>query len=83
VLTAGVLPLLVPGLRVGSDLKIKDFEFEFDPPISSTVTKKKRLPTSRTQQDDVDFGVLTKGGCESTAPKKASAHKKHHFSLPR
>jgi hypothetical protein len=82
VLTAGVLPLLVPGLRVGSDLKIKDFEFEFDPPISSTVTKKKRLPTSRTQQDDVDFGVLTKGGCESTAPKKASAHKKHHFSLP-
>ncbi|KAG1877487.1 hypothetical protein F4604DRAFT_1757834 [Suillus subluteus] len=80
VLTAGVLPLLVPGLRVGSDVKIKDFEFEFDPPISST-------------KDNDDFGVLAKGDWESTAlhstpsngkvrPKKASAHKRHHFSLP-
>lgn len=93
VLTAGVLPLLVPGLRVGSDMKIKDFEFEFDPPISSTVTKKKRLPASRTQKDNDEFGVLAKGDWESTAlhstpsngkvrPKKVSAHKRHHFSLP-
>ncbi|KAG1735416.1 hypothetical protein EDB19DRAFT_1724333 [Suillus lakei] len=93
VLTAGVLPLLVPGLKVGSDMRIKDFEFDFDPPISSTVTKKKRLPASRTQKDDRDFGVLAKGDWESTAlhstpangkdkPKKASVHKRHHFSLP-
>ncbi|KAG2135727.1 uncharacterized protein EDB93DRAFT_821872 [Suillus bovinus] len=91
-LTAGVLPLLVPGLRVGNDMKIKDFEFEFDPPVSSTVTKKKRLP-SRIQKDNGEFGVLANGEWESIAPhsthangkvrlKKASAHKGHHFSLP-
>jgi hypothetical protein len=94
VLTAGVLPLLVPGLRIGSDMKIKDFEFEFDPQISSTVTKKKRLPASRTQKDNGDFGVLVKREWESAGlhstpansedrPKKAPAHKRHHFSLPR
>ncbi|KAG1768084.1 hypothetical protein EV702DRAFT_1144968 [Suillus placidus] len=93
VLTAGVLPLLVPGLRVGSDMKIKDFEFEFEPPISSTVTKKKRLPASRTQKDNDEFGMLAKGDWESAALhstpandkvklKKVSAHKKHHLSLP-
>lgn len=63
--TASVLPLLVPGLTVGSDIKIKDFEF--DPPISSTVTKRKRRLSSRTLKDDGDFGILTnlKGVCES------------------
>jgi hypothetical protein len=39
VLTSGILPLLVPGLDVGSDMKMKGFEFDFDPPISSIVTK--------------------------------------------
>jgi hypothetical protein len=39
VLTYGILPLLVPSLNVGSDMKMKDFEFNFDPPISSIVTK--------------------------------------------
>ncbi|KAG2145792.1 hypothetical protein DEU56DRAFT_883282 [Suillus clintonianus] len=93
VLTAGVLPLLVPGLKVGNDMKIKDFEFEFDPQISSTVTKKKRLPTSRIQKDNGDFGVLARGEWERTAqdststnckvrPEKASTHKRHHLSLP-
>ncbi|KAG1735718.1 uncharacterized protein EDB91DRAFT_551386 [Suillus paluster] len=82
-LTAGVLPLLVPGLKVGSDMKIKDFEF--DPPISSTVTKKKRLPASHTQKDNGDFGVLA-GDREhnngKAKPKRTSTQKRHHFSLP-
>ncbi|KAG1806304.1 uncharacterized protein HD556DRAFT_1468247 [Suillus plorans] len=93
VLTAGVLPLLVPGLKVGNDMKLKDFEFEFDPPVSSTVTKKKRLPASCTQEDNGDFGVLANGEWESTALhsttanakvrlNKASVHKRHQFSLP-
>ncbi|KAG2105097.1 uncharacterized protein F5147DRAFT_754033 [Suillus discolor] len=93
VLTAGVLPLLVPGLKVGNDMKLKDFEFEFDPPVSSTVTKKKRLPASCTQKDNGDFGVLANGEGESTALhsttangkvglNKASAHKRYQFSLP-
>ncbi|KAG0702444.1 hypothetical protein DFH29DRAFT_921588 [Suillus ampliporus] len=92
-LTAGVLPLLVPGLKLGSEMKIKDFEFEFDPPISSTVTKKKRLPPSRIQTNNADFGVLAGGDQESHAvhatstngkakSRRTSTQKKHHFSLP-
>jgi len=91
-LTAGILPLLVPGLKVGSDMKVK--EFEFDPPISSTVTKKKRLPPSRNRKDNGDFGMLAKGDWEGAAlhstpangkarPRKTSTHKRNHFSLPR
>ncbi|KAG2131632.1 hypothetical protein DEU56DRAFT_953592 [Suillus clintonianus] len=86
VLTAGVLPLLVPGWKVKSDMKIKDFEFEFDPQISSTVTKKNCLPTSRIQKDNGDFVERTAQDSTSTngkvRPEKASTHKRHHLSLP-
>ncbi|KAI6159299.1 hypothetical protein EDD17DRAFT_1511430 [Pisolithus thermaeus] len=37
-LPAGVLPLLVPGLKVSKGMKIK--EWEFSPPLSSTVSRK-------------------------------------------
>jgi len=91
-LTASVLPLLVPGLKVGSDVKIKDFEF--DPPISSTVTKKKQRSSSRVQKGNSEFGMLEKGNPESfdlhstpvsgkVIPRKTSTHKRHHLSLPR
>jgi len=90
--TASVLPLLVPGLKVGSDVKIKDFEF--DPPISSTVTKKKQRSSSRVQKGNGEFGMLDKGALESfdlhstpvsgkVIPRKTSTHKRHHLSLPR
>jgi hypothetical protein len=92
VVTAGVLPLLVPGLKVGSDMKIKDFEF--DPPISSTVTKKKRQLSSHMPQGNSDFGMPAKEDWQSPVvpetpangkarPKKMSSHKSHHLSLPR
>jgi len=53
-LTAGVLPLLVPGLKVGGEMKIKDFEFS--PPLSSTVTKKPRRAPKESHGSD--FGIL-------------------------
>ncbi|OJA14353.1 hypothetical protein AZE42_09674, partial [Rhizopogon vesiculosus] len=88
VLTAGVLPLLVPGLKVGNDMRIKDFEF--DPPIVSTVTKKRR--SSRMERGNSDFGMLAKGDWEAPAvpstpdngkakSRKMSVHKRHHLSL--
>jgi len=92
VLTAGVLPLLVPGLKVGSDMKIKDFEF--DPPISSTVTKKKHRLSSYMPKGNSDFVIPAKEDWQSplvpstpvngkARPKKVSSHKSHHLSLPR
>lgn len=92
VLTAGVLPLLVPGLKVGSDMKIKDFEF--DPPISSTVTKKKRQLSSHMPKGNSDSGIPAKEDRQSLVvpstpangkarPKKMSSHKNHHLSLSR
>ncbi|KAH7907503.1 hypothetical protein BJ138DRAFT_1129128 [Hygrophoropsis aurantiaca] len=92
-LTAGLLPLLVPGLKVGNDMKIREWE-NFSPPLSSTVTKKK---ASRHVKQSVgsDFGVLareefsspqfhstpahTKQGARA---RKTSAHKRNHMSLP-
>ncbi|KAL4076429.1 hypothetical protein V8B97DRAFT_1921875 [Scleroderma yunnanense] len=87
-LTAGVLPLLVPGLKVGDEMKIKNFEFS--PPLSSTVAKKPRaLKAARGS----DFGVLTRDEFSSpqlhSTPaqecrrvRKISAHRRNHFSLP-
>jgi len=89
-LTAGVLPLLVPGLKVGGEMKIKDFEFS--PPLSSTVTKKPRCAPKESHGSD--FGILARDGFSSphlhSTPaqdcrraRKISAHRRNHFSLPR
>ncbi|KAH7887332.1 hypothetical protein F5I97DRAFT_1805406 [Phlebopus sp. FC_14] len=91
-LTAGVLPLLVPGLKVGEDIKIRNWEFS--PPLSSTVTKKKKFRAQK-ESSDVDMGVLPKGefpspqlhstpaqGRNNQRARKISAHKRNHFSLP-
>jgi len=90
VLTAGVLPLLVPGLKVGGEMKIKDFEFS--PPLSSTVTKKPRRTPKESHGSD--FGILAQDGFSSphlhSTPtqdhrraRKISTHRRNHFSLPR
>ncbi|KAI6046837.1 hypothetical protein EDC04DRAFT_2627739 [Pisolithus marmoratus] len=64
-LTAGVLPLLVPGLKIK--------EWEFSPPISSTVAKKPRRGPK--ESNGSDFGERRRG-------RKISAHRRNHFSLP-
>ncbi|KIK92545.1 hypothetical protein PAXRUDRAFT_829852 [Paxillus rubicundulus Ve08.2h10] len=91
-LTAGVLPLLVPGLKVGEGMKIRDWEFS--PPVSSTVTKKKPSRLAKASAGS-DFGVLAREefsspqlhstpaqGRPNQRGRKVSAHKKNHFSLP-
>lgn len=92
-LTAGILPLLVPGLKLGEEMKIRDWE-EFSPPLSSTVTKK---PTEVAKKSaGSEFGVLGRDdfaspqfhstpaqGGQSRRGRRVSGHKKNHFSLPR
>ncbi|KAI6032195.1 hypothetical protein BKA83DRAFT_4210637 [Pisolithus microcarpus] len=88
-LAAGVLPLLVPGLKVGGDVKIK--EWEFSPPLSSTVARKPRR--AQKESNGSDFGVLAREEFSSpqlhSTPaqerrrgRKISAHRRNHFSLP-
>ncbi|KAH7922976.1 hypothetical protein BV22DRAFT_1197017 [Leucogyrophana mollusca] len=91
-LTAGLLPLLVPGLKLGNDMKIRDWDFS--PPLSSTVTKKKASRHAK-QSAGSDFGVLAREefsspqlhstpapGKQNARARKTSAHKRNHMSLP-
>ena len=55
-LTAGVLPLLVPGLKLGEGARTRDWE-GFNPPCSSTITKKK-LPRVVQPPFGSELGVL-------------------------
>lgn len=90
-LTAGVLPLLVPGLKLGEEIKIRNWE-EFNPPLSSTVTKKKPSRVAKASSGS-EFGVLGRDspqfhstplqGRQSHKGGKISAHKRNRLSLPR
>ena len=85
-LTAGVLPVLVPGLTVGDDMKIK--EGAYTPP--GTFSKSKGMKALKKL---AEFGVelsspevhSTPAGRRARQPRgrKESGHKKNHFSLPR
>ncbi|KAF9498836.1 hypothetical protein BDN71DRAFT_1411815 [Pleurotus eryngii] len=89
-LTAGVLPVLVPGLKVGSGMKIK--KGDYSPP--TTWSRAARGPSGpgalKARKANVkpeEFGALP-GQAHSTPARRkpkvadASARKKHHFSLP-
>lgn len=81
-LTAGVLPLLVPGLKVGEDMKIT----EWLSPSSSTVTKKSALMGSNLGLLVEDFSspqLHSTPAQTHRRGKKSSIHKKKHMSLPR
>ena len=85
-LTAGVLPVLVPGLTVGVDMKIK--EGVYSPP--GTFSKSKGMKTLKKL---AEFGAefsspevhSTPAGYRAREPRsrKESGHKRNHFSLPR
>jgi hypothetical protein len=83
-MTAGVLPLLIPGLKVGNDMKIKDGEYS--PP--GTLSKTKGLKVAKKL---AEFGEEFSSPDVHSTPartrqprgRKASGHKKNHFSLPR
>ena len=85
-LTAGVLPVLVPGLTVGDDMKIKDGDYS--PP--GTFSKSKGMKAMKKLAEfGADFSSpeihSTPARYRPREPraKKESGHKRNHFSLPR
>ncbi|KAJ7498559.1 hypothetical protein FB451DRAFT_1202275 [Mycena latifolia] len=83
-LTAGVLPILVPGLKVGNNMRIKDGDWT--PPNSFSRAKGKRA-ARRLHEFGEDFSSpevhSTPARTRAQArAKKTSMHKRHHFSLP-
>jgi len=83
-MTAGVLPLLVPGLRVGEDMKIKSGNYS--PPGTLSKHKGQKL-SKRLKEFGEDFSSpevhSTPAKVRQPRPRKGSGHKKNHFSLPR
>ncbi|KAJ7167609.1 hypothetical protein C8R46DRAFT_1218540 [Mycena filopes] len=82
-LTAGVLPLLVPGLKVGSNMRIK--EGQWTPPTSSSYGRAKGRSVKHLQEFGGDFSspdIHSTPARTRAPPKKTSTHKRHHFSLP-
>ena len=83
-LTAGVLPLLVPGLKVGDDMKIK--KGSYTPPGSYSKAKGKKV-AKRLAEFGEDFSSpqvhSTPARRRQPRGRKESGHKKNHFSLPR
>ncbi|KAJ6475651.1 hypothetical protein DFH09DRAFT_445956 [Mycena vulgaris] len=86
-LTAGVLPLLVPGLKVGDNMKIKGGDWT---PPSSFSRAKGRRTARRLNEFGEDFSspevhstpARTRARQVQAKSKKTSMHKRHHFSLP-
>lgn len=95
-LSAGLLPLLVPGLKVGSDMKVKDVDWTSSPGTWSM----SKAGSKGELNDNFEFGLTS--GTEWSPPqfhstpvnrkgagpggqrsRKSSHHKKGHFSLPR
>ncbi|KAF9535135.1 hypothetical protein CPB83DRAFT_831204 [Crepidotus variabilis] len=82
-MTAGVLPLLVPGLKVGDGMKIKDGEYS--PP--GTWSKHKGMKMAKKMSEfGEDFSSpevhSTPARTKQPRNRKVSGHKKNHFSLP-
>jgi hypothetical protein len=91
-LSAGVLPMLVPGLKLGNDMKVTQ-NWDFSPPGTFIKGSKasKKVKTSAASEfgglasdefESPEFKHSTPAGKGAPRPKKTS-HKKHHFSLPR
>lgn len=90
-LSAGVLPLLIPGLKVGSDVKItKDWKNSPPTSLSRGTTKSSRRSRQFLPKElggvSLDFSSpeLHSTPAERRArTRKTSNHNRHHFSLPR
>lgn len=85
-LTAGVLPLLVPGLKVGGDMKIR--KGDYTPPSSLGKAKGRKVGAAKKLAEfGEDFSSpeihSTPARRRNPRGRKESGHKKNHFSLPR
>ena len=87
-LSASLLPLLVPGIKVGQDMKITE-GWKMSPSITSANSKlrKSRVPSElgamsvdiSSQMHSTPLSRKT----QTDRSRKASAHKRNHLSLPR
>jgi hypothetical protein len=84
-LTAGVLPLLVPGLKVGSDMKIKDGDYSPPGTFSKSKGKKaaKKMNEFGTDFSSPEVASTPAAGLGKRPRDRKNSHKKNHFSLPR
>ncbi|EIN10998.1 hypothetical protein PUNSTDRAFT_119820 [Punctularia strigosozonata HHB-11173 SS5] len=89
-LSAKVLPILVPGLKVGEGMKITP---DWNRPRAGTLARHGRVsdaPTSPGNGDWSSIGEFSSPEVHSTPlkngrglrTKKVSGHKRHHFSMP-
>ena len=93
-MTAGVLPLLVPGLKVGPDMRIKPGGLDASP---VTYTRNNKAAKEALTAIGNEFGGLegedfpspevhstpARTKEQASRVRKISGHKKNHFSLPR
>ncbi|KAJ7129288.1 hypothetical protein C8R44DRAFT_776391 [Mycena epipterygia] len=83
-LTAGVLPILVPGLTVGKNMRIK--EGDWTPPTSFSRAKGKQAGKHLNEFGDFSSPEVHSTPARTRArqarSKKTSMHKRNHFSLP-
>jgi len=83
-MTAGVLPILVPGLTVGDDMVIK--KGDYSPPGTFSKSKGKKAAKKLAEFGE-DFSSpevhSTPARRRQPRGRKESGHKKNHFSLPR
>ena len=93
-LSAGVLPLLVPGLKVGSEVKItEDWKaaprFSWGGENGGSKLRKSRVPSelggmlSELSSPQFHSTPYARKASTQARAKKTAAHKRHHFSLPR
>ncbi|KAI0638426.1 hypothetical protein C8Q77DRAFT_1215235 [Trametes polyzona] len=95
-LSAKVLPLLVPGLKVGTDVRVRD-DWALPSPRDRDLRQTGTMKSSRTVP--AEMGGFTSGFSTDfssvdmhstpieqkktyTRQKKTSMHRRHHFSLP-
>lgn len=98
-LSAGLLPLLVPGLKVGPDMIVKEMDWSSSPGTWSKSAAAKNVArmskNNHNAREDEEFGFAS--GADFSSPqfhstptskngarsRKSSGHKRGNFSLPR
>ncbi|TCD69999.1 hypothetical protein EIP91_005249 [Steccherinum ochraceum] len=92
-LSAGLLPLLVPGLKIGSDIRIRE-SWVSNASVNSKGSKNKRVSRQEVPGELGGFNSIEFSSpqlhstpherkAKTTARnRKESRHKRHHFSLP-
>ncbi|KAK0207001.1 hypothetical protein DFS33DRAFT_1472195 [Desarmillaria ectypa] len=82
-LSAGVLPILVPGLKVGAGMKIKERNITLRG--KATRMKAKKLPLAEFGQDDFSSPEMHSTPVRfktATSRARKESHKRNHLSLP-